>query len=212
MKILPCHDESSIKEAADVIHHGGVVAVPTDTFYGLAVDPLNIGALVRLLAAKGRDEGHGILLLLSQAFMMKPFVSYLPADFDQWDLWPCAVTFLLPARPGLPLVLTGGSEKIGIRTPDAPVVNQLCNHLGHAITGTSANRSGTVPATCIEDMSGFAGDIDAVIDGGRLSATLPSTIVDLTGPDPVLVRPGAVSFESVLARIRRKVNNSNSEV
>jgi len=202
MRILPASDEDSIRAAARVIHQGGVVITPTDTFYGLAVDPLNVGALVKLLHVKGRDEGKGILLLLSQAHMMSPYVSILPEGFEHWELWPSAVTFLLPARPGLPLVLTGGNEKIGVRMPNAPVVSRLCNALGHAVTGTSANRSGASPASSVDEMREIIEEVDLVLDGGRLTATLPSTIVDLTGREPVLVRPGLVPFETVKARLR----------
>lgn len=203
MKVLPASLRASIEESAEVIRDGKIVAVPTDTFYGLAANPSNDAALDRLLAVKGREEGKGILLLVSAYEMITPFVEVLPEGFQSWGVWPGAVTFLFVARPGLSRLLTGGRTKIGIRMPIAPAVSALCDALGHAITGTSANRAGDRPASDIPDLSPISKDIDLALDGGRLRAELPSTVIDLTGPRPALVRAGIVNFEYLLEKIPR---------
>ncbi|MBI2837278.1 MAG: threonylcarbamoyl-AMP synthase [Acidobacteria bacterium] len=203
MKVLAAGDPAAIAEAVEMIRDGKVVAIPTDTFYGLAADPLSREAVQRLIEIKQRDEGKGILLLVSSFQMIHRYAESIPEGFERWGVWPGAVTFLFRARGELMPVLTGSSGRIGLRMPLAPTVTSLCETLGHAITGTSANRTGEEPARDVAGLDPIAGGIEAAIDGGRLPSSLPSTIIDLSRAAPALVRAGAVDFQYLLERMPR---------
>lgn len=201
MKVLAQGDPAAIAEAVEMIRDGKVVAIPTDTFYGLAADPLNHDAVQRIVQIKQRDEGKGILLLVSSFEMIRRYAESIPEGFERWGVWPGAVTFLFRARAELPSVLTGSTGRIGLRMPQASTVASLCETLGHAITGTSANRTGEEPARDVAGLDAIAGGIEAAIDGGRLQSPLPSTIIDLSRSAPALVRAGAVDFQYLLEKM-----------
>ncbi len=201
MKVVGAEEEGAIEQAVHVISGGGIVAIPTDTFYGLAANPFDSGALARLIAVKGREEGRGVLLLLSNIEMARTFAAVLPVALWGSRIWPGPVTVLCMAAPMCERLLTGGTGRIGLRIPDAPTVARLCDRLGHAITGTSANRAGAAPARCVADLDEIADGIDLALDGGTLTTESPSTVVDLTGPTPEIVRAGAVSLEWIVERL-----------
>lgn len=203
MDVIRASEPRSVTEAARIIRGGGVVAIPTDTFYGLAADPLNESALDRILRIKSRDEGKGILVLIGDFEMMRLYTGDVPRGFETWQVWPGAVTFLFRANAGLPQLLTAATGRIGLRLPEAPFVPSLCRALGHGLTGTSANRSGEPSARSVQDLAPIAAEIDAAIDGGTLHSPAPSTIIDLSGPAPMLIRAGAVDFTDLLRRIPR---------
>ena len=149
---------------------GGAVIFPTDTLYGLGVDPCSEAGLNRLFAAKGRDRGKPIPLLLSDGEQVDRWERHVPpAAARLMDrFWPGALTLVLPADPGVHLSVTGGGDTVGLRVPDHPVPRTLAAGLSGAVTGTSANRSGNPGAwrSAEEIVREFSGAVDWVLWGG----------------------------------------------
>ena len=189
-------------ETVDSLRNGGVVICPTDTLYALAVDPLSGEGVSRLVAAKSRDRGKPIPLLLSGPEEVGRWARRIPEGADRLmrRFWPGALTLVLPAAPGLHAAITGGGDTVGLRVPDHPVPRALAKGLSGAITGTSANRGGDPgewesPEEIVRE---FAGEVDWVLwDGGRW-ATQGSTVVRMTDGHPALLREGAVPFRDIL--------------
>ena len=185
-------------EAAKIIGCGGIIAFRTDTFYGLGADPLNRDAVRRIRELKGREETKPILLLISDFSEAASFITKQSELFRDVAkrFWPGPLTLIGAARPELPSELTSGTGTIGIRLPDDENVRTLVRACGGALTATSANVSGQPPAlTAIEVENYFSNGIDLIIDGGEVTATQPSTVLDLSGSEARLVRQGAIPRE-----------------
>jgi L-threonylcarbamoyladenylate synthase len=191
--------ETSRIEAARIISEGGVIAFRTDTFYGLGADPFNRKAIVRIRELKGREEAKPILLLISDADELDRFINN--SDFIRTiarGQWPGPLTLIGGAGPDVPIELTAGSGTIGVRLPDDEDVRELVRACGGAITATSANPSGQPPARNAQEVENyFPEGIDLIIDDGDVTATEPSTVLDLSGPKRRLVREGAISREKL---------------
>ena len=193
-------DAEALRTAADVLARGLLVAFPTDTLYGLAVDPRNPEAVRALFRAKQRGEG-AIPLIASDVGQverdvgrMSPMARRLAARF-----WPGPLTLILEALPSLAEDLHGGARTVGVRVPNHPVARQLAREAGHPLTATSANLSGTEAASTADEVIAGLGDAVAlVLDAGPTPGGHPSTIVDTQGDRPVLVRAGAVAWARVL--------------
>ena len=194
-------------EAIASLRNGGMVICPTDTLYALAVDPLSGAGVSRLVAAKSRDRGKPIPLLLSGPEEVGRWARRIPEGADRLmrRFWPGALTLVLPAAPGLHAAITGGGDTVGLRVPDHPVPRALAKGLSGAITGTSANRGGD-PGTWEspeEIVREFAGEVDWVLwDGGR-RATKGSTVVRMTDGHPSLLREGSVPFGDIVAFLEK---------
>lgn len=195
------------EEAADVIRSGGVIAFRTDTFYGLGADPLNPDAVRRIRALKGREDSKPILVLISDAGGLNRFISEAsePSEADTAFqkavrlYWPGPLTLVVHARADLSEELTAGTKTIGLRLPADEGVRDLVRICGGALTATSANLSGRPPAfTAKEVQSYFPEGLDMIIDGGPAISPEPSTVVDVTGPHPRVIRSGVIT-ESDLA-------------
>ena len=196
-------DAATIREAAQMIRDGLVVAFPTDTLYGLAVDPRDAAAVRRLYELKGRAETSPLTLIAADAAqartaaMMTPLAERLAA---RW--WPGPLTIVVPARATVAREVLAGGTTVGVRVPDHAVAAALAREAGFCITATSANRSGataaSTPAAVIEALP----DVDGLVDAGPARGGAPSTIVDATGRDLALVRAGAVPWERVLKSLQ----------
>ena len=185
-------------EAARIIHLGGVIAFRTDTFYGLGADPLTASAVGKIRELKGREEAKPILLLISDLTEVDRFISHQSEIFKSVAnrFWPGPITLIGAARPELPVELTAGTQTIGLRLPNDEDVRSLVRECGGALTATSANTSGGDPArTAAEVANYFPKGIDLVIDAGTVTATEPSTVLDLTEDKPLLIREGAIRRE-----------------
>ena len=185
----------------EVVGEGGVIAFPTDTSYALGVDPRNERALKKLFEIKGRDEDKAILLLidsLSMATTYSEATRYF-AEVASF-FWPGPLTLVLPASPKVSNLVTADRSTVGLRWPDHPLITKLIARLGHPLTGTSANLSGKEPARSASDVvAGFGETVDLVIDGGSSPLKSQSTLLDLTGNTPNILREGSISYE-VLAQ------------
>jgi len=190
MKILPPTPEG-LSEAAEALFDGALVAYPTDTVYGLAVDPFIEEAVERLFGAKGRDIRNPVLLVIDDEedlFDVAQGVSDMAAAFIE-AFWPGPLSLLLPKSPELPKSVTAGQPKVCVRCPDHEIARDLCRTYGGPLTSSSANRSGQPPARSLDELE--APGIDLAIDGGRLPQSLPSTVFD---PDEFrILRAGAIT-------------------
>jgi len=193
---LESPDPKVLSEAARIIQGGGVVAFPTDTFYGLAANPFDPKALARLFKIKGRASSKPILLLINGKEMLEALVEppSLQARQVMGRFWPGPLTLVLNAKKHVPEALIAGSGKIGLRFPDARLATQLISKSGLPLTATSANPSGASSPETAEEVCSVLGDqLDLVLDGGRLEPSSPSSLLDLTAPHPKLLREGRIS-------------------
>lgn len=200
-EIVP-DDDVGRQRAAEVLGAGGIVALPTDTVYGIGAALETPGGIERLFEAKRRPPDKGIMLLLDDAAqaaeigVMTPAATALAAA-----LWPGGLTVVVPQRPDVPLpaVLTGGAPTIGLRVPDHAAPRALARAVG-ALPVTSANVSGLPEASDAAGILEQLGDaVDLVLDGGPAHGGPPSTVVDCTGDRPVVLRVGAVPIPRLAA-------------
>jgi len=195
------HADDVVAAAVSALQAGRIVAYPTDTLYGLAVDPRHPSGVQDLFDVKGRDRSQAIPLIAADASQAQMLARAWTPLAERLSLrgWPGPLTLVVAAAPSLPAELLGGRDTVAVRVPDAAFARSLAWALGHPITSTSANRSGQPAARTAEAVAKtLGGALALVIDGGPSPVTIPSTIVDVTGDTPILVRAGAVPWERVL--------------
>jgi L-threonylcarbamoyladenylate synthase len=196
-------DPAVIREAADMIREGLVVAYPTDTLYGLAVDPRNAEAVRRLYKLKGRAEASALTLIAADVAHARAAGDLTaPAERLAARWWPGPLTIVVRARPILARGTLGGGLTVGIRIPDHDVAIALARDAGFCVTATSANRSGGTAASNAEAVAAALADVDAILDAGPSRGGAPSTIVDASARDVRLIRQGAVPWERVLKSLQ----------
>jgi L-threonylcarbamoyladenylate synthase len=192
----------AVLEAAKWIRAGRIVAIPTDTLYGLAVDPFSAEAVERVFEAKGRPAERALPLIAAAAEQVAAHLHPLSrtAALLAGRFWPGPLTLIVPAPRGLAHGVTGGTGGVAVRVPDDGVARAICAAVGRPITATSANVSGQ-PATANPDdvEEALGARIELLIDAGRTRGGPPSTIVDVVGTPPRLVRAGAVPWETIEA-------------
>jgi tRNA threonylcarbamoyl adenosine modification protein (Sua5/YciO/YrdC/YwlC family) len=199
-------DEAGRGEAVDILRRGGIVALPTDTVYGIAVAVSTPGGIERLFAAKRRPPDKGIMLLLDDATQAADAGLMTPAATALAEAgWPGGLTVVVPQRPDVrwPAVLTGGAETIGLRVPAHDAPRALARGVGPLPT-TSANVSGlpeAMDAAAIVEQLGDA--VDLVLDGGPAHGGPASTVVDCTGSSPRILRVGAIPLVEIAAILDR---------
>lgn len=188
--------------AAQFIARGKVVAIPTDTFYGLAADPFNLSAVEQIYQIKGRPESRALPILVNSVEQAGTLVRDLPSNFFKLaeKFWPGALTMVMEASHRLPLKVTGNTGRVALRMPDAQVVLSLIESVGGPVTGTSANLSGHPSCTNADLLVAQLGDrLTLVLDGGETGAVLASTILDLRENTWRIVREGRISEEQIRA-------------
>ena len=195
---------TDVGRAVDALRRGGLVAVPTETVYGLAADATNEAAVNRIFEVKGRPTGHPLIVHLAD-----------PADLDVWSTkpsatarrlaalaWPGPLTLIVPRSPIVSDAVTGSRDTVGLRVPSHPMLHELLQRLGTGLAAPSANRFGAVSPTSAEHVLADLGDIldperDLILDGGPSAIGLESTIVDCTVEPPQLLRAGPISGEQI---------------
>lgn len=180
------------------IREGGIVAIPTETYYGLGVDPFNDVAVERLVRVKGRSDARPILVLIGSLDQLPLVAQFVPsvAEILIEKFWPGSLTILFPASPSLPHNLTAGTGLVGIRLSPCKSLCALLCRVG-PLTGTSANRTDRPPAQTARMVEQELGsDVDVVVDAGRTAGGLPSTVVDARLPIRV-IREGAVTRQKI---------------
>ena len=194
-------DPLALAPAVQALNAGGVVAFPTDTLYGLATDPRNAEAVERLFELKGRAADVAVPLIAADAAQVDLTVrEWTPLAHRLADrFWPGPLSLVLDAAPSLDAGVLGGGATVAIRVPAHPVARLLAAGLGHPITATSANRSGDTPAADALALVAALGDgVALVLDAGPCVAGPPSTIADVRGERPRLLREGAIPWDRVL--------------
>jgi L-threonylcarbamoyladenylate synthase len=194
-------DLRAFTDAVAVLARGGIVAIPTDTLYGLAVDPLSAAAIARMMAVKGRPAERAIALVAADVAQVVADLGELPrvARALASTFWPGPLTLLVPRPASLPAALTGGSPLVGVRVPDNDTARELCRFWGHVLTATSANLSGEPASDDPDRVARVFGDRDValLLDGGKTRGGPPSTVVQALDDDIRLIRPGAIAWEEV---------------
>jgi L-threonylcarbamoyladenylate synthase len=196
-------DAAAIAEAAALLRAGRLVAFPTETVYGLGADAANGEAVAAVFEAKGRPSFNPLIVHLADAAAAEEIVDFTgPARALAAAFWPGPLTLVLPRRAGCPVSLLAGAglETLAVRVPDHPVALALIRAAGCPVAAPSANASGAVSPTEAAHVEASLGDAVAMIlDGGRCAVGVESTVLDLTGPRPAILRPGGVTAERIEA-------------
>ena len=202
MATIECYEASTIPVLADrvrrMLETSGLVALPTESFYGLAVAPFDEQALAKLWQVKGRSDGKPILLLIGERSQLEPFVQRVPpaAIVLMNAFWPGPLTIVFPAAVGLSDMVTAGTRSVGIRQSPWQPLAELLRRVG-PVTGTSANREGLLPSCTAEDVQRCLGDaVDLIVDAGPTTGGRPSTVIDVQGSIRI-VREGAIAREII---------------
>lgn len=197
---LPLDIKRQVEEGISVLKQGGIVAFPTDTVYGLGACATNQQAVERVYEVKGRPQNMALPLLLAHISQISEVAEPVPqiAWLLARNFLPGALTLVLPKSNSVPDFVTAGGETVAVRIPAHPIPVALIDALGAPVIGTSANLSGKPSAlTADEVYSQFGNKIDLVIDGGKCPGGRESTIVDVTGETPVVLREGAIAFREL---------------
>lgn len=200
MSRIAAVSDKSLRGAVDILQSGGIVAIPTETSYGLAVDPFDQDAVERLYKIKQRSRTLPILVLVHGAQQLPQVVASIPDIYAPLiaHFWPGPLTLVFPAHAGIGAQLTGGTGTVGVRHSPNPVANRLIDLFGRPVTATSANLSGMVPAISAHQVEHvFGGLIDLVLDGGVTPGGKGSSLVGLRGAELCCLREGRIPFAQV---------------
>ncbi len=199
-------DHEAVARAAAVLAAGGVVAYPTETFYGLAADPRLPSGVAAIFRAKARPEGEALPLVASDEARLVALLGPLPplARRLAGTFWPGPLTLVIPVEEGrLASGVSQGLGTVAVRVPSSAIARALAAAAGGLVTSTSANRSGRAPATTAHEVMETIGPaIDLVLDGGASPGGAPSTIVDVCGAQARLIREGRVPYARVLESLQ----------
>ena len=201
-QLLSALDGQTPAIAAELIRRGELVAIPTETVYGLGANGLDEGAVAKIFEAKGRPQDNPLILHISAAEEMERFCHHIPqaAYTLAKTFWPGPLTMVLPARDIVPRRTTGGLDTVAVRCPDNAVTREIIRLSGVPIAAPSANISGKPSTTTAQHvLHDHDGNIAAVVDGGPCRVGVESTIVDLTEQRPRLLRPGGITPEQLLS-------------
>ena len=188
--------DREIENAVAVLRAGGLVAFPTETVYGLGADASNPEAVRKIFVAKGRPHDHPLIVHVADAVQLANWARDIPPQAGKLarKFWPGPLTLILRRVPKVSDLVTGGQDTVALRVPSHPVAQALLRAFGGGIAAPSANRFGRVSATTADHVRReFGATVDCVLDGGAADVGIESTIVDLSGPQPVLLRPGWIT-------------------
>jgi len=206
LKIDPVNpDEVAFGEALRLLREGGVLAYPTETFYGLGADALSEAAVGKIFRIKGRDFKNPIPVIIGDRRDLPPLVEEIPraAQILIENFWPGPLTLVFAASSSVSSLLTGGTGKIGIRVSSHPLARLLARGLGGPLTATSANISGGPECTTADSViRALQSPPEAFIDGGPTPGGLGSTVLDITVSPPRILREGVITRDAVLSSLR----------
>ncbi len=191
--------------AAAVLKQGGLVAFPTETYYGLAVDPFNEKALERLFRVKKRSQLKPVLLLISKPAQLDILIEAVPRQYPALmkHFWPGPLTLIFPAKKNLLELVTGKTPTVGVRQSPHPVAKELLLSFGGPLTATSANLSGSEAAVCAAEVDSFFGAaVDLILDGGKTPGGKGSTLVTCEEGNLKCIREGCIPFQDIKNHLR----------
>ncbi|MFM8707121.1 MAG: L-threonylcarbamoyladenylate synthase, partial [Planctomycetia bacterium] len=191
----PVRTEAAVERAVKLRADGGVVAIPTETVYGLAADALDADAVGRIFAAKGRPTTNPLIVHVADAAMARSLAASWPPAAERITarLWPGPVTVIVPRGPRIPDVVTAGGPTVALRCPEHPLTRRLIAMLGRPLAAPSANRSTQLsPTTAGHVLEGLGNRIDLILDGGPCGRGIESTVIDCTTDPPRILRPGPI--------------------
>ena len=190
----------SIQEAVQILKAGGLVAMPTETVYGLAADAQNPAALRKIFLTKQRPSDHPLIVHLADASQLDAWAREIsPLAWKLAEVfWPGPLTLILKKAPGVSDLITGGQDTIGVRVPHHPVAQALLSEFGSGLAAPSANRFGRISPTTAQAVWEELGDgVDLILEGGQCAVGVESTIVDVSGDQPAILRPGMITAEQI---------------
>ena len=199
MKPIPA-DDAAIAKAAELLHQGRLVAFPTETVYGLGADASNPAAVRRIFEAKGRPADHPLIVHIADINKLSIWAESVPEAALRLAarFWPGPLAIILKKKASVPLEVTGGQDTIALRIPNNPVALRLLQTFGGGIAAPSANRFKRISPTQASHVAEELGDVvDMILDGGPCQVGVESTIVDLSGPQPILLRPGHITRQQL---------------
>lgn len=204
---------ADLAAALSDLQQGRLVAIPTETVYGLAADASNPDAVRQIFSLKGRPADHPVIVHIAGAEQLPDWASHIPDA--GWQLaeafWPGPLTLILPKQPSVTPLVTGGQDTVGIRAPAHPLTHELLRQFGGGLAAPSANRFGHVSPTTAEHVKGeFGTECPRVLDGGPCQVGVESTIVSLVGDTPKLLRPGGIPREAIEDLLGRTLEHHQS--
>lgn len=203
----------TIKQAAECLQRGGLVAFPTETVYGIGADARNSQAVKRIFAAKNRPENHPLIVHLAGIEQLNEWAQDIPdmAFTLAQHFCPAPLAFVLKKRPDVSEVVTGGQNTVALRIPNHPVALELLRTFGHGIAAPSANRFCRISPTQAQHVADELGDdVDMILDGGACQIGVESTIIDLSGDNPTLLRFGQITRSELEAVLETEIFIPNS--
>jgi len=202
-----------VRRAAEILRAGGLVAFPTETVYGLGADASNEAAVARLYATKGRPERHPVIVHFADAARAFEWAREVPDAARRLAarFWPGPLTLILKRSARAKDFVTGGQDSVGLRVPSHPVAQQLLREFGGGVAAPSANLFGNVSPTAAGHVREDLGRrVDLVLDGGSSEVGIESTILDLSGEAPVLLRPGSISKFDIENELHCNISEKNA--
>ena len=200
--------QAALREAAAILKRGGLVAFPTETVYGLGALGRDPAAVERIFVAKGRPHSDPVILHIGELPWLERLCPAVPtlAGLLTEAFWPGPLTLVLPKSAEVPPIVTAGGETVAVRMPGHPLALEVIRQVGEPLAAPSANLfSRPSPTTAAHALADLSGRIDAVLDGGPTKVGVESTVLDLTGDQPVILRPGGVTREALEAVLGRLV-------
>ena len=204
----PARESAAVEQAADILRRGGLLAIPTETVYGLGADGLNADAVRHIFEAKGRPQDNPLIVHICGMEMLNGIVSEVPERAKKLAaaFWPGPLTMVMPRGPEVSDVTCAGLDTVGVRMPSHPVVQQVIKASGVAFAAPSANLSGKPsPTNAPDTLADMDGRLPLILDGGESNVGVESTVVAVTGEHPMLLRPGYVTKEQMEAVLGEEV-------
>ncbi len=213
MKLNPA-DAEFLSQAVQALKHGDVIGMPTETVYGLAADAMNVSAVRKIFALKGRPADHPLIVHIVDSAQLRKWAVDIPEEAYvlAQHFWPGPLTMILRKQAGVPDEVTGGQDTVGLRCPAHPLALVLLQQFNGGVAAPSANRFGRISPTTAQHVRDEFGDaVPVVLDGGECEVGIESTIVDLSTKQPRLLRPGMISQDEIEAVIGPIGSNADIE-
>lgn len=211
---LPAASLDALQRAVDVLRGGGLVAIPTETVYGLAAVAIDPDAVARIFTAKGRPSSNPLIVHVADADAAEPLVAAWPETAAQAATrhWPGPLTMVLPASTVVPAVVRAGGPTVAVRCPAHPITANLLRLLGQPLAAPSANRSGMISPTTAAHVAASLGEaVDLILDGGTCDCGIESTVLDLSVSPPRILRPGPIDRSTLELSLSCPVEGPGSD-